>query len=320
MANIAISYKLPIKEFEKQYKEHLSGFNDWKQKEHAETWILHPKNIGKHLSIDEVAISKGELYTVITNKSARGKKGSLVALIAGTKAMDIVKILHKIPEKQRNAVTEVTLDMSNAMNVIIKESFPKANIVTDRFHVQQLVSEAVNEVRNQLRRVVLQEETEAILLARKEQRLYQPKLYKNGDTKKQLLSRSFYLLFKPSSQWTIRQQERAVILFNEFPELKHAYNLAMLFRSGYEHSHTKLQAKAWLDKWYEKINKENIKSFITVAESIKVHEDTILNYFINRSTNASAESFNAKLKGFRALVRGVRDVKFFLFRVSKLYG
>ncbi|HBR80691.1 TPA: DDE transposase, partial [Candidatus Uhrbacteria bacterium] len=47
---------------------------------------------------------------------------------------------------------------------------------------------------------------------------------------------------------------------------------------------------------------------------------TILNYFNHRSTNASAESFNAKLKGFRALVRGVRDVKFFLFRVGKIYG
>ncbi|MFH1670178.1 MAG: DDE transposase, partial [Patescibacteria group bacterium] len=33
-----------------------------------------------------------------------------------------------------------------------------------------------------------------------------------------------------------------------------------------------------------------------------------------------AESFNAKIKGFRALLRGVRDMEFFLFRVSKLYG
>jgi len=56
------------------------------------------------------------------------------------------------------------------------------------------------------------------------------------------------------------------------------------------------------------------------ADSIRLHEYNILNYFINRSTNASAESFNAKLKGFRAVVRGVRDKKFFLFRIAKLYG
>jgi len=123
-------------------------------------------------------------------------EGALVAMVAGTKATDVVAALTKIPEKRRHTVTEVTLDMSNAMNVIVRASFPQASIVTDRFHVQQLVSEAVQDIRNKLRREALQEETAAILLAKQEKRLYQPNIYSNGDTKKQLLSRSFYLLFK----------------------------------------------------------------------------------------------------------------------------
>ncbi|WP_423130603.1 transposase [Gaoshiqia sp. Z1-71] len=45
-----------------------------------------------------------------------------------------------------------------------------------------------------------------------------------------------------------------------------------------------------------------------------------MNFFDNRSTNASAESFNAKLKAFRAVLRGVSDVKYFLFRVAKIYA
>ncbi|WP_410477217.1 transposase [Pedobacter jeongneungensis] len=40
----------------------------------------------------------------------------------------------------------------------------------------------------------------------------------------------------------------------------------------------------------------------------------MINFFINRSTNASAKSFNAKIKAFGATSRGVRDIKFFLFR------
>ena len=71
---------------------------------------------------------------------------------------------------------------------------------------------------------------------------------------------------------------------------------------------------------HQKLEKENIEPFLVAAQSIKAYEDAILNYFNNRSTNASAESFNVKLKGFRTLVRGVRDVKLFLFRVVKLYG
>jgi len=320
LASIAVSACLPVKEFEKQYKDQLSGFHQWEQKDHAEDWLLYAKNIGPQLSIDEVAVSKGELYTIVTNKAAHGGQGALVAIVAGTKASAVIAVLTQIPLTQRNQVTEVTLDMSNAMDAIIRAAFPHAEIVTDRFHVQQLVSEAVQEIRNQLRRAALKEETATILLAKKENKPYQPFVYANGDTKKQLLSRSFYLLFKSSNYWTERQQARAQILFQEFPALQHAYNLAMLFRAGYERSQTKAAAKLCLDQWYAKVDEENIEPFIVAAESIRVHEDTILNYFHQRSTNASAESFNAKLKGFRALVRGVRDVKFFLFRVGKIYG
>jgi transposase len=121
----------------------LSGFHDWDQLEHAQDWILYPDNSGVHLSIDEVAISKGELYTVVTNKVAHGGKGALVAMVAGTKTKDVVAVLEQIDAQRRATVTEVTLDMSNAMDSIIRSSFPQATIVTDRFHVQQLVSEAV---------------------------------------------------------------------------------------------------------------------------------------------------------------------------------
>ena len=38
------------------------------------------------------------------------------------------------------------------------------------------------------------------------------------------------------------------------------------------------------------------------------------------STNAAVESFNAKIKQFRAAIRGVVDVKFFLFRLAKIYA
>lgn len=298
----------------------MSGFHEWDQKEHANTWLLFPENIGEHLNIDETALSNGDLYTLLTNKAGKGGKGSLVAIVAGTKASDVNRVLANIPLEIRNIVKEVTLDMSNAMDAIIRDSFPKATIVTDRFHAQQLVSEAVQEIRMTARRKALKEENADILAAREERQVYIPKTFENGDTKKQLLARSFHLLFKSSGNWTKGQATRADTLFKEFQDIHHAYNLSMMFRSWYETRTTKEEARKKLHVWYEKVAHKNIESFLVVAQSIRLHEDTILNYFHNRSTNASAESFNAKLKGFRALVRGVRDIKFFLFRVGKLYG
>lgn len=303
-----------------QYKNHLSGFNEWEQKEHAEEWMIFPENIGTKLSIDEVALSNGELYTLVTNKAARGKKGALVASAKGTKATVVSAVLAKIPLKTREYVEEVTYDMSDAMDAIVRKSFPKAVRVTDRFHVQQLVSEAMQEIRIVLRRKALEEENEAIKKAREEKKIYRSKIFKNGDTKKQLLARSRHLLFKPSSKWDEGQKERAEILFEEYPEIKGAYEISMMFRSIYENSKTISEAKEKLNEWYKKIEEKKMDCFLTAAESIRLHETTVLNYFINRSTNASAESFNAKLKGFRNIVRGVRDKKFFLFRVAKLYG
>ena len=306
--------------FERQYKDHLSDFHAWNQKDHADKWLLFVDNLGTHLSLDETSVSNGELYSVLTNKAAKGGKGSLVAMVEGTKTSDISAIFNKIPLVSREKVIEVTLDFSSSMENAARGAFPNARITTDRFHVQQLVSEALQEMRVSLRWKAIREENEAVGRAKKNHKHFTPVIYTNGDTRKQLLARSRYLLFKPENQWTVRQKQRAVILFQEFPNLHEAYKLSMCFRNAYQSSKTKEEAQKQLTQWYKNVEEKNFDSFVTVAEYLKSHEETILNYFPDRQTNASAESFNAKLKGFRALVRGVRDVSFFLFRVSKLYG
>jgi transposase len=78
-------------------------------------------------------------------------------------------------------------------------------------------------------------------------------------------------------------------------------------------------ARLSLAKWYNKVEASGFKSFNTIAATIYEHYDEILNFFINRSTNASAESFNAKIRSFRTTLRGVTDINFFLFRLSKIY-
>ena len=71
--------------------------------------------MGAYLSIDEVSLSKGEVYTFVTNKNGRGKKGSLVASIKGTLSKDIINVLEKLPLSALEQVEEVTLDMAKNM-------------------------------------------------------------------------------------------------------------------------------------------------------------------------------------------------------------
>ena len=62
------------------------------------------------------------------------------------------------------------------------------------------------------------------------------------------------------------------------------------------------------------------KAFNTGANSIQLNYRSILNYFKNRSINASAESFNAKIKAFTSKFRGVKNVEFFLYRLMKIFA
>jgi transposase len=276
--------------------------------------------MGPFLSIDETALSQGELYTIITNKEAKGKKGALVGIFKGTRAEPIIDRLLKLPSSIRNKVEEITLDMAHSMKHIAKVCFPKATQVTDRFHVQKLAIEALQELRIKYRWEAIDQENEQIKQAKATSKAFLPKLLPNGDSQKQLLARSRYLLYKSTDKWTSSQKERATILFTEYPEIEKAYKLVNNLRNIFNQTKDKGVAFTKLAHWYKEVEESGFKSFNTVANSIYLNYHSILNYFTNRSTNASAESFNAKIKAFRAQLRGVRKTEFFLYRLEKLFA
>jgi len=313
-------FQINGKQLQEQYKEHISDYGNWDQKAHANDWMLFVKNVSTRLSIDETALSNGELYTIVTNKEAKGRKGTIVAMIKGTVAENIISVLKKIPERLRKRVDEVTMDMAANMQLAIKRCFTNAHRVIDRFHVQKLAYDAVQEVRIKYRWEAIDTENEDILEAKKSKIAYHPEVLANGDTLKQLLARSRYLLFKHPSKWTPNQEIRAELLFERYPKLKNAYRIAQKLGDIFRVCKSKEQAFKRLAIWYNEVEACGIDSFRTVARSIQLNYLHILNFFINRATNASAESFNAKIKSFRATSRGVRDIKFFLFRLSKIYA
>lgn len=244
----------------------------------------------------------------------------MVAIVAGTKTEQVIEQLSKIDLKKRQAVIEITLDMANSMKLIAKKCFPKAIQVTDRFHVQKLALEALQEIRIKYRWEAMDSENQLILLAKSKNKTYNPQLLTNGDTVKQLLARSRYLLYKSREKWTINQEERAQILFELYPDIKTAYYLSQQLRSIYNTNNDKNVAMLKLAHWYKRVEESGFKNFNIVLNTITVNYQSILNYFDNRSTNASAESFNAKIKAFRSQFRGVRKIDFFLFRLSNIFA
>ena len=217
-------------------------------------------------------------------------------------------------------VKEITLDMAGSMKRIAKRCFPCASQVIDRFHVQKLAIEALQEIRIKHRWEAIEMENNAIEKASKEKTSLEIETFENGDSRKQLLARSRYLLYKSREKWTRSQRQRASILFTQYPDLEKAYRLTDELRKIYNQHITKSVAMTKLAHWFRNVEEEDFKSFSSLRKTIMQHYRDILNYFDKRSTNAAAESFNAKIKNFRMQLRGVKDRTFFLFRLTKLFA
>jgi transposase len=214
-------------------------------------------------------------------------------------------------------VKEVTLDMAKNMEAAVKKSFPNAQLVTDRFHVVRLAMEALQHARIKLRWEEISKENTAIKCAKDRNEKYVATTFRNDDTPKQLLARSRYIIAKNPNDWTDNQKKRAEILFENYPELYTYYKHCLELRNIYEEVE-KCEADRMFKKWIQKTFDLKLEIFYTVANSITANYNNILNFFNNRNTNANAESFYAKITLFRANLRGVVDIPFFLFRMTKL--
>lgn len=335
-------------EVERYYKHHLSDFECWDQKEHATDWVLLAKNIGEHCSIDETQLCE-EVYTILSNKAGHGRKGSIIAVIKGTKAEVVSKIIKKIPAEDLARVTEITMDFSDSMYSIAKQCFPNATIVIDCFHIVKRLCEGLESMRLKFKRLAVTENKKAAAAfeqneerkakkrayyrknhkknpkenrgrKRIKKQKYKPRELSNGDTKVELLTRSRNLLAQSGDKWGEHKRERAALLFDLYPQMQEAYSLICKVRDIFKRKLTIDEAKNKLHGWYKEVNACTLREIKSARDCIKEREPEVLNYFINRSTNASAESLNSKMKGFRAQLHGIADIPFFLYRVCTIFG
>lgn len=347
-ASLARFFHIKGSEVERYYKHHLSDFETWEQKEHASDWVLLAQNLGEHLSIDETSICD-EVYTIVSNKAGHGKKGTVVAMVKGTNADVVSSILKQIPEAEREKVTEITMDFSNSMFSIAKECFPNATIIIDCFHIVQRLCESLEEMRLKFkRRAATEAKKDAAAFAKNEDRKakrraqyrkkhpknkkerrgrkrirkqkYKSVLLSNGETKVEMLTRSRNMLAQSGDKWGESKRERAKILFDLYPQMSEAYSLVCKVRSIFKMKISRDKAKKKLHEWYKEVNACTLREVKAARDTIKGKEEYVLNYFLNRSTNAAAESLHSKIKGFRAQLHGIADIPFFMYRICTIFG
>jgi transposase len=242
-----------------------------------------------HLGIDEKQFRSGHRYI-----------SSLVDLQQG-RVLDVVEdrteeackalIEQSLSKKQQQQVTAVALDMWKAYRNAVEEKLPQADIVHDRFHISQHLNEAVDKVRRQENK----------------------ELMESGD--RRLVGTRF--------NWLINEEKLSENFAEQFDELKNsdlkvsrAWAIKELFRGFWDYKCAGW-AKRHFDRWYSWAIRSRLEPIKEKARMIKNHLANILTYFKHRISNAVAEGLNSKIQTVKANARGYRS--FAGFRNSILF-
>ncbi len=123
-----------------------------------------------------------------------------------------------------------------------------------------------------------------------------------------LYARGIYFSNQPINGQRGRNKGRQYYSKNTLT-LKKAYGLCHSLRMIFSRNTIKDAARLAMARWYYKVEEAGMHSFNVIAATFYEHYDEILNFYNHRSSNAMAESFNAKIKLFRANLRGVADLR-----------
>lgn len=298
--------------------------------------IFKPWNFGEEMSMDDKNIG-GIGYIIFRNKLT----GKIALMISTTKLKLVKKILNLLPAKISFGVKKVTRDMAYGYEWMIREIFPCAVQIADKFHVIKHALDALQDVRVRYRQMLLTKRRKAYEKHKKEEldrkqeceeknRKYKKKKFeyrepilKNGETHLQLLAKSRYLLFKFSHEWEDYQAERAAILFKEYPEIKTAHKRICGFRKWMDRENIgkdKKELLSEIDSWYKKTEDEDIEEIMNFKSLVERNFISILNYFDKGDTNADAEGLNSQIQKFIHMNGGVKDRDFFHFRLRKYFS
>lgn len=230
----------------------------------------------KRLSIDEITMRKGrgDFKAVVSDIDS----GQLIEIVNGRTQDILIETLIALPVEFRESIEEVAIDMWEGFEKVIKQVFPNARIVTDRFHVMQLLIKKLKTIACQMgmRGVAKQ----SLLLKNKE------------DLKPEE---------EPDLEKCLKGSKR----------LRKAYEYKEDFRSIYETSQTVEEGEKNFQKWLKKAS----DIYGEVAETIRRHLDSICNYFLSRASSGVMEGINNKIKEIKRRGYGFTNFKNFRRRL-----
>ncbi len=240
------------------------------------------------LGVDETSSKKGHKYLTL---GVDLDESRVIHVIEGKGKATIKSIQKHLESKgvEKEQVQQISMDLSPSFIAGAAESFPKAQITFDRFHVVKLLNEAMNQVR---------------IAERKEH---------------DQLKGHKYTFLRNRNNLSDKQENALSEMITLYPTLGEAYRLKELFNDLWGMP-DKQAAEAFLEQWCCEVEAAKIPAFERFSRTVKAHWGGIIHFVESRITNGILEGINSKVQLAKRRARGYRNIDNFINMVYFLCG
>ncbi len=238
------------------------------------------KDMPEYIGVDEKSFSRGHTYETLVCDI---RKGTVEYVVDDRRQESLEKYYNQFSKEELEKVKAVAMDMWAPYIAATKEKIPEADkkIVFDKFHVMRLMGEAVDKVRKEEHRELMEQDIQW-LKGTKYLWLYSQE---NIPKKRWQEFKTLQGLdLKVSRGWAIKENLR---------------NLWNYLRMGW--------ALKFFKRWYFWATHSRLRPIIEAAKTIKRHLDNILTYLKHRITNALSEALNAQVEKIKRMACGYRN-------------
>jgi len=243
------------------------------------------------LGIDEIAMKKGhkDFVTVISDLT----NSRPIEVLKDRSKESLDEFFDGMSKKTKDRIREVSIDMWGPYYEVIKQHLPKARVVVDRFHVQKHLNDALSGVRRKIQNGLSAEQKEAIKGSR-------------------------WVLVKNVEDLNDEEKKKLYEVYASCPVLMKYHKAKEDFRQIFEKVNSKGYARKKVNRWIERVRKENLFLYGKFIETLQNWKGQILNYFISGTSNGFVEGLNNKIKLLKRIGFGFTNIEHFRLRILQL--
>lgn len=218
------------------------------------------------------------------------EEGCVLDVLPDRERKTLEKWLDALLPEVKKAIKTVNLDMWEPYTLAVKAKLPQAQIVVDRFHVMKNLNHCLTLARREIQRTA-------------------------SDEVKEQLKGSRWALVKNEKDLNDKQRAKLKAVYQVSPELKACHQLKEQFRTIFESLTDRENARTALRSWIKRVQKQNVAALQSFLVTLNNWFELILNYFVERWTNAFAEGVNNKIKLIKRRAFGFNNFDHFRLRI-----